>query len=535
MTFAEYNTDENFKNDNSSLKELVNIGKKEGMSFETIKKALSPSWQKSKQINNIGAYYYKPEGKKEEPKKTDTTTPVIAKNTTAETKPAVNLKPGDKKYMDQVDNIAQATEDKELDRIINNSDRNWNELSNTLEKQGQAFGVIDDKMVGQLPTFMLKRYSDGEFGDPRTSGAKLRLAHFMINNLGTALSNVGHVINKDGVQEQSDWDKYQQTNLAQGLENRWNKYKQETDAAVALAGNEGIKEQDARLAVQNLTRNTAMNTKWNMMNEKQKLFALEVTKEIGDYLGDMDLGEISNLIAGSALTGNVSKDEVVAIGIAKLAAKSPDIINNMPEGQMKNLVLSIMNMSPSNGAVTNPLSGVGASIANSGEGSSVNNVVNSLTGNTYQGEDTRGSAISGVLGLGNMNDKNMSMYYELMNKTPEGIETALPDKETIIQTMKDYPDAKPNTIANKAGIQKAVNKQFSEIDKLAKQATKDFKKNGDVEAYQSRMTELNDYKNELKKVYKKFGYIPLPGNDIQSDYDKAFSKDEEKFRSKYAQ
>lgn len=517
MTFAEYNTDANYKNKDSNLEELVNIGKSEGMTLDSIKKALSPSWQKSKYIDSMGTYYYKPEGKKEEPKKASiTTTPVVAKNTTAETKPAVNLKPGDKKYMDQVDNIAQATEDKELDRIINNSDRNWNELSNTLEKQGQAFGVIDDKMVGQLPTFMTKRYSDGEFGDPRTSGAKLRLAHFMINNLGTALSNMGHVINKDGVQEQSDWDKYQQTNLAQGLENRWNKYKQETNAAINLAVKEGMNEQDARLAVQNLTRNTAMNTKWNMMNEKQKLFALEVTKEIGDYLGDMDLGEIANLIAGSALTGDVSKDEVVAIGIAKLAAKSPDIINNMPEGEMKNLVLSIMNMGSSGGSTVNPLAGVGASLKGNGEN----------TGDTDKGNGSKNGTKPKI------NDQTLNDYYSLLSRTPSGIETALPSKDLILKTLEHYPDSNATDIVSKSGIQDAVNKQFSEIDKLATQATKDFKKNGDVEAYQTRMTELNNYKNELKKVYKKFGYIPLPGNDIQSDYDKAFSEKEKDFRDK---
>jgi hypothetical protein len=70
---------------------------------------------------------------------------------------------------------------------------------------------------------MFKRYQNGEFGDPKGSDAKLRLAHFMINGVGTALSNISHTIRKDGIQEQSDAEKYQQTNLEEGLKNRWNK------------------------------------------------------------------------------------------------------------------------------------------------------------------------------------------------------------------------------------------------------------------------------------------------------------------------
>jgi hypothetical protein len=103
-----------------------------------------------------------------------------------------------------------------------------------------------------------------------------------------------------------------------------------------------MSEQDARLAVEQLTRNGRMNTKWNMMNEKQKKYAIQVTKEIGDYIGDMDLDEIANFIAGASINGDIDKNEVVAIGLAKLAAKSPELMTKLPDGDMKNFVSSIL-------------------------------------------------------------------------------------------------------------------------------------------------------------------------------------------------
>jgi hypothetical protein len=242
MTFDEYNTDENFDKKESSLDELVKIGVSEGKTDKEIKDALSPKWQKSKKIGEFDTYYKnyatpKKEEVKEEVKETEKPAEPFKEEETPKTK--TTLTSGDKNYMQQVDDVGEATEEKELEKITKNSDKNYNALYDTMDKQGKAFGKIDDKLVAQLPTFMIKRYADGEFGDPKSSDAKLRLAHFMINGLGTALSNASHIIKKDGVQEQSDIEKYQQTNLEQGLQNRWNKYNQETQAAIDLAKAQG--------------------------------------------------------------------------------------------------------------------------------------------------------------------------------------------------------------------------------------------------------------------------------------------------------
>ena len=349
MTFDEYNTDENFDKKESSLDELVKIGVSEGKTDKEIKDSLSPKWQKSKKIGEFDTYYKNyATPKKEEVRETEKPAEPF-KEETPKTK--TTLTSGDKNYMQQVDDVGEATEEKELEKIIKNSDKNYNALYDTMDKQGKAFGKIDDKMVAQFPTFMFKRFKDGEFGDPKSSDAKLRLAYFMINGVQSKLKNASNAAAIAAGRSPmfsdttSDYEKYQQTNFAQGLENRWNKYKQETQSAIDLAKKEGMNEQDARLAVETLTRNNTMNTKWNMMNEKQKLYAMEITKKMGDYIGNMNMDEIANFIAGSALNegqNNITKDEVIAIGIAKLAAKSPEIVSNLPNGNIKDMVMGML-------------------------------------------------------------------------------------------------------------------------------------------------------------------------------------------------
>lgn len=355
MTFDEYNTDEVFKG-NSTADELVKLAKDEGKKREDVEKSLSPLWKEDKKGNvkkALDKYYTVETPKKEEVKEEvkETEKPAEPFKEEEAPKPKTTLTSGDKNYMQQVDDVGEATEEKELEKITKNSDKNYNALYDTMDKQGKAFGKIDDKLVAQLPTFMIKRYTDGEFGDPKSSDAKLRLAHFMINGLQSKLKTASNLaaINAGRspafADTTSDYEKYQQTNLGQGLENRWNKYKQETQSAIDLAKKEGMNEQDARLAVETLTRNNTMNTKWNMMNEKQKLYAMEITKEMGDYIGNMNMDEIANFIAGSALNegqNNITKDEVIAIGIAKLAAKSPEIVSNLPAGNVKDIVMSMI-------------------------------------------------------------------------------------------------------------------------------------------------------------------------------------------------
>ena len=68
MTFDEYNTDENFDNDKSSLDELVKLGLEEGKSSDEIKSSLSPKWQKSKKIGEFDNYVTKYSKPKKSPR-----------------------------------------------------------------------------------------------------------------------------------------------------------------------------------------------------------------------------------------------------------------------------------------------------------------------------------------------------------------------------------------------------------------------------------------------------------------------------------
>lgn len=565
MTFAEYNTDENFKDNKSSLEELVRLGKSEGKTLDRIKNELSPAWQKSSKIGNIQTYYdnapdrYKKGGyngmptsvqarkgidevnkadpeqaelhfeqKEPEPAKEE-----IKEETTVE-EPAeekLSTEKFDKtaeRYYNEQKGMADRAEVDSLNKLADQSNYNWKQEFDTTSKMTDAYKHIDDKLVAQLPTFMLRRYVNGEFGDPKGADAKLRLAHFLVNGLESKLKGASNAAMTAAGRAplfsdiSSDYEKYQKTNLEQGLQNRWDKYKKETQAAIDMATKEGMAEQDARLAIEQLTRNQSLNTVWNMMDSNQKLYAMEVTKKIGDYLGKMDISELGDFIAGAAYEGKMDKDKVIAIGIAKLVEKAPDLINKIKDGDMKDAVMNLL----------------GGDVVTAGLGSGDGGITDIPlgVGNEFKGDTSKkGSMKDNVLGFGNidMDDATMQTYYSLNAERPEGITTELPGQEVIAQTLKDYPNKGVTDIVNKSGMQKAINAQFSEIDKLASKATTQFKKDGNLKAYQDRMKSLYDYRNKLQGVYRKFGYTPVPGHSIDGDYDKAFGNKEEKFRTKY--
>ena len=245
-------------------------------------------------------------------------------------------------YLNKNDKIAETVEEKQLKRLLENSDANWKQMTDTSAKVRNAYNDIDDKYIEQLPTFMFKRYQNGEFGDPKSGDAKLRLAHFMINGVGTALANASHIIKKDGALEQSDYEKVQGTNLEQGLANRWRKNTAETEEVIKIANKEADNEQDARIYVEQLTRDNMLKSGWNAMDQNQKLYAINVSREIGKMIGDMNVEELSNFITAQALNGNLSEQQAVVVGLASLVSKTPELLQKMPEGSVKNAVMSLL-------------------------------------------------------------------------------------------------------------------------------------------------------------------------------------------------
>ena len=308
MTFDEYNTDEYFNNKDSTADGLIKAAYDEGKTREEVEKSLSPLWKEDKKGNVKKALdtYYKieePKAEEKKPAEEKVTEKVIEETTAPKEETEETIKQKNKAANKQnEDSLTQ--EQIEYQNQRRNKEQVWNNTLDSMERQKEAFNNIDDHMVEQLPTFMFKRYQNGEFGDPKGSDAKLRLAHFMINGLGTALSNMSHVIRKDGQTEDSDFEKYQKTNMQQGLENRWQKYKEETAAAMDLAKKRGIADEDLSEAIAKISSNNRLQASFNRMNEEQKVFTLQVMSEIGDEMGNMSDEKFANTLIGFATSGD---------------------------------------------------------------------------------------------------------------------------------------------------------------------------------------------------------------------------------------
>ena len=365
MTFDEYNTDENFDNDKSSLDELVKLGLEEGKSSEEIKSSLSPKWQKSKKIGEFDNYVTKYSKPKEEPKAekvketvTEETAPKVepleetsdisVKEKTEAPKAKTNLL--DKKskdYMTKQDEIADTALNTTLNDIEERSGYNWEKQYETGKKAGEAFNSIDDKLVAQIPTFVTRRFMNGEFGKPETTDAKLRLAHFLVNGLASKLKQASNIAMKTAGKAPmfddttSDYEKYQQSNFAKGMENRWRKYEAETQNAIDLVAKETGNEQAARLEAEKLTNDEKMGTKFRMMSAREKADLINIKMEIGKLVGKMDLSEIADFMTGEAISGDLTKDEAIAIGVAQLVKNSPGLLKQLPEGKYKSAIIGL--------------------------------------------------------------------------------------------------------------------------------------------------------------------------------------------------
>jgi len=307
MTFAEYNTDENFDNDKSSLDELVKIGLEEGKSSDEIKKSLSPKWQKSKKIGEFDNYVTKYSKPKEEVKET----------ITEETEPKVeplkeatsNLDVETKDFADKNNAISFNAEDEEYKRQEEELGKRWSARQKNIDKMAESMRSINDRMVEQIPTFATKRFIDGEFGDPKSTDAKLRLAHFLVNGVASKLRQASNIAMRTAGKAPmfddttSDYEKYQQSNFAKGLENRWKKYEAETQNAIDLAKQGGMSEETLTDSIATISSNNRLQSAFNQMNERQKVFALKVLGEIGGKLGNMNDEEFVNTLFGMSAMG----------------------------------------------------------------------------------------------------------------------------------------------------------------------------------------------------------------------------------------
>lgn len=326
-TFDTYNTDEAYNDKGTTAKGLVAAYKKdnpEGTKDDFYSK-LNKTWAQDKDghVKNAVDEAFKVETPATETKPTEekTVEEVVAEEPEAKTQ--INVNPGDKEFQDQQTSISDYAKNEEMEKQRQDELQAWKDIGTTIENSRNAFKNIDDHMVGQLPTFMTKRYLDGEFGDPKSSDAKLRLAHFMINGVQSKLKNASNAAmiaagkSPMFADTTSDYDKYQQTNLAKGMENRWRKYEADTQSAIDLAKKQGMEEQDIKNSLRKISTNANMQSAFNMMNEKQKLYAIQVISEIGDKIKGFDRNDVSNFLIGALVSDKNfnSQDLLAAMGI----------------------------------------------------------------------------------------------------------------------------------------------------------------------------------------------------------------------------
>jgi hypothetical protein len=113
---------------------------------------------------------------------------------------------------------------------------------------------------------------------------------------------------------ESAYDQYQANNLQKGMENRWKKYEAETQSAIDLAKQGGMSEEAITDSIATISSNNRLQSKFNMMNERQKVFALKVLGEIGDKLGNMNDAQFANTLMGMSAMGE-SLDPKEAAGM----------------------------------------------------------------------------------------------------------------------------------------------------------------------------------------------------------------------------
>ena len=325
MTFNEYNTDEYFNNKDSTADGLIKAAYDEGKTREEVEKSLSPLWKEDKKGNvkkALDSYY---NTKEEAPKVEEMTQTTEALKPEEEKKPSLEnentgIKRSDKTYLDEVNAILNEEQKQELQKLSKTSVDSYNRTMENMQKQGDAFKSIDDKLIDQLPTFMWRRYQNGEFGDVGSKDAKLRLAYFAINNVVSKLkmfANADAIARGQGqifANTESAYDQYQNSNLAKGLENRWNKYNQETQSAIDLVKNRGIENEEALNIVNKISMNNRLQTAYNMADANKKAYMIEVLSKVGDKVSNWNDSKFVNALVGAEMTGEDVGNAAALIG-----------------------------------------------------------------------------------------------------------------------------------------------------------------------------------------------------------------------------
>ena len=189
-------------------------------------------------------------------------------------------------------------------------EKNWDNMMDSLRRMGKASKNVDDHFIEQLPTSIIARYKNNEFGEAGSKEAKQRLAYFIMDAAASPLKALANGMSRFAGQGDrfddttSAYQKYQESNLVKGLENRWKKYETETANAMELVRQRGLGDEAITEAIDTVSANNRLQTAFNRATEDQKAYILEVMSEIGDKIGNMNDDDFVNTIMGMAMTGD---------------------------------------------------------------------------------------------------------------------------------------------------------------------------------------------------------------------------------------
>lgn len=338
-TFDSYNTDEAYKDNGTTAKGLVAAYKKDNPegTREDFYSKLNETWKKDKDGHvkeAVDEAFKVEEPKAETPAPTPVETPKVEETVTKKVEEEPEIKKADKNYMNDINAILNEEQRKELQKLSDSSVEAYNRTLDNIQRSGELFKKIDDHAVSALPTFMIKRYMDGEFGDLSTKEgkkeAKTRLAYFLLNSIQSKLKNASNAAALAAgrapmfADTMSDYEKYQQTNFANAMENRWNKYKQDTQAAIDMVKQRDIEQEDALNIINKISMNNRLQNAYNMADANKKAYMIEVLSKIGDKVSNWNDAKFVDTLVGAEITGEDVGNAAALIG----ARAGERVLNN---------------------------------------------------------------------------------------------------------------------------------------------------------------------------------------------------------------
>lgn len=209
----------------------------------------------------------------------------------------------------------------------------YNKVYENLQNQK---GKIDDSYIENLPHFIWDEYKYLEKGykdrgasdEEAKKAAKKQLGYYLVDNLGTALTNMSHIIKGDGGQEKSDWEKVKESRLQGAMERYNEKRKEEMQMDIDLVKKYIGNDAEAINNVKQIYMNAKLRNLFGKLDNKYKVYLIRemlasgVKLDVGE-IGELTMQHLARQAADGTLTekleGGISS---AAGGLMDLATKT---------------------------------------------------------------------------------------------------------------------------------------------------------------------------------------------------------------------